>query len=80
MTFISSAIKYLRKLFVFIFIKSTFSNINKKFLKLKMSNIDWDGQNRQLVAEGRNVLERTSASIARSNQIAIETEQVGTEV
>lgn len=36
--------------------------------------------NRRLVLEGRQVLERTSASLARSNQIAIETENIGTEV
>jgi hypothetical protein len=44
-----------------------------------MSN--WsDQQNRQAVLEGRRILERTTASLARSNQVAIETEQVGTEV
>lgn len=40
----------------------------------------WDDHNRRLVLEGRQVLERTSASLARSNQIAIETEHIGTEV
>ena len=44
------------------------------------SNYDWDEHNRRIVLEGRNALERTSASLARSNQIAIETEQIGTEV
>lgn len=44
------------------------------------SNYDWDEHNRRLVAEGRQVLERTSASLARSNQIAIETENVGSEI
>lgn len=40
----------------------------------------WDDENRQTVYEGRQVLERTSASLARSNQIAIETENIGTQV
>lgn len=44
------------------------------------SHFDWDEHNRRIVAEGRQVLERTSASLARSNQIAIETENVGTEI
>lgn len=44
------------------------------------SSYDWNEHNRQIVAEGRQVLERTSASLARSNQIAIETENVGTEI
>lgn len=37
-------------------------------------------ENRRIVVEGRAVLERTGESIARSNQIAIETENIGTEV
>lgn len=41
---------------------------------------DWDDHNRRLVHEGRQILERTSASLARSNQVAIETENIGTEV
>lgn len=41
---------------------------------------DWNDHNRRTVLEGRQILERTSASLARSNQIAIETENVGTEV
>lgn len=41
---------------------------------------DWDDHNRQTVFEGRQILERTSASLARSNQVAIETENIGTEV
>ena len=44
------------------------------------SDYDWNDHNRRIVAEGQRVLERTSASIARSNQIAIETEEVGTQV
>jgi len=43
-------------------------------------NYDWNERNRQTVLEGRSILERTSASLARSNQIAIETEDIGTEV
>ena len=34
----------------------------------------------QLITNTHNVLERSGASIQRSNQIAIETEQIGTEV
>lgn len=40
----------------------------------------WDDDNRQIVHDGRQILERTSASLARSNQIAIETENIGTQV
>lgn len=41
---------------------------------------DWEDHNRRLVTEGRQILERTSSSLARSNQVAIETENIGTEV
>lgn len=41
---------------------------------------DWDQHNRRVALEGRQILERTSASLARSNQIAIDTETIGTEV
>lgn len=41
---------------------------------------DWQDHNRRLVHEGRQILERTSASLARTNQVAIETENIGTEV
>ncbi|XP_008195305.1 vesicle transport through interaction with t-SNAREs homolog 1B [Tribolium castaneum] len=44
------------------------------------SNYDWGAHNRQVVLEGRATLERTGESLARSNQIAIETEQIGNEV
>lgn len=44
------------------------------------NNVDWEERNRQLVLEGRAVLERTGESISRSNQIATETENIGTEV
>jgi vesicle transport through interaction with t-SNAREs protein 1 len=35
---------------------------------------------RRTVLEGRNILERTGDSISRSHAVAIETEQIGTEV
>ncbi|XP_066255038.1 vesicle transport through interaction with t-SNAREs homolog 1B [Euwallacea similis] len=41
---------------------------------------DWDAHNRQVLLEGTQALERTGESIARSHQIAIETENIGTEV
>lgn len=41
---------------------------------------DWQDHNRRMALEGRQILERTSASLARTNQVAIETENVGTEV
>lgn len=41
---------------------------------------EWDDRNRQIVQEGRAILDRTGQSIVRSNQIAIETETIGTEV
>ncbi|KAK9890974.1 hypothetical protein WA026_013311 [Henosepilachna vigintioctopunctata] len=44
------------------------------------SNVNWDSYNRQIGLEGRQILERTGESIARSNQIAIETENIATEV
>ncbi|XP_055315813.1 uncharacterized protein LOC129575788 [Sitodiplosis mosellana] len=44
------------------------------------SGYDWQDHNRRMVVEGRQILERTSASLARSNQVAIETENIGTEV
>lgn len=34
-----------------------------------MSNYDWDAHNRRTVIEGRQILERTSASLARSSQV-----------
>ncbi|XP_026478324.1 vesicle transport through interaction with t-SNAREs homolog 1B-like [Ctenocephalides felis] len=41
---------------------------------------DWDNVNRRTVLEGVSALERTSDSLARSHQIAIETEEVGTTI
>lgn len=34
-----------------------------------MSGFDWDSDNRRVVLEGRRILENTSASLARSNQV-----------
>ncbi|XP_049276802.1 uncharacterized protein LOC125760585 [Anopheles funestus] len=45
-----------------------------------MADFDWNDHHRQQVLQGRQILERTSASLARSNQIAIETEHTGHEV
>uniref|UniRef100_A0A2M4C4Z9 Putative vesicle transport through interaction with t-snares protein 1b n=1 Tax=Anopheles marajoara TaxID=58244 RepID=A0A2M4C4Z9_9DIPT len=45
-----------------------------------MGDYDWTEHHRQQVLQGRQILERTSASLARSNQIAIETEHTGHEV
>lgn len=45
-----------------------------------INEIDWDEHNRQLVLDGRAALERTAQSISRSNQVAAETETIGTEV
>lgn len=47
---------------------------------MAMGSTNWDDHNRQLVLEGRNILERTGESLHRSHQIALETEAVGTEV
>ncbi|CAH1117242.1 unnamed protein product [Phaedon cochleariae] len=41
---------------------------------------DYEERNRQIVLEGTAVLERTGDSLARSQQIAIETEGLGNEV
>lgn len=48
-------------------------------LKFKM-NEDYESRNRQIMLEGTQVLERTGESLARSHQIAIETENIGNEV
>ncbi|XP_055371760.1 vesicle transport through interaction with t-SNAREs homolog 1A [Condylostylus longicornis] len=42
--------------------------------------MDWDERSQRIAANTRNILDRTTASIARSQQIAIDAEQVGTEV
>jgi len=36
-----------------------------------MSVYNWDDHNRRAVAEGRQILERTTASLARSNQVKL---------
>lgn len=46
------------------------------YLSSEMANPD----HRRLLTESQAALERTSASLARSNQLAIETEYVGSEV
>ncbi|XP_072389902.1 vesicle transport through interaction with t-SNAREs homolog 1B [Diabrotica undecimpunctata] len=43
-------------------------------------NEDFEEHNRQILFQGTAALERTGESLARSTQIAIETEAVGTEV
>lgn len=45
-----------------------------------MNTDDYEERNRQIILEGTQVLERTGESLARSHQIAIETEDVGNEV
>lgn len=45
-----------------------------------MDNYDYDSHNRRVVIEGSRALERSAASLARSNQVAVETEQIGYEV
>lgn len=44
------------------------------------SSDNWDERNRQILIDGRAILERTGESIARSTQIAIESENIGAEV
>lgn len=41
---------------------------------------DYDALNRRTLLDGIQTLENTNESLARSNQVAIETEQIGTEV
>ncbi|CAG9860090.1 unnamed protein product [Phyllotreta striolata] len=41
---------------------------------------DYEQRNRQLLFQGTQVLERTGQSLARSTQIAVETETIGHEV
>lgn len=43
-------------------------------------NDEYETRNRQIILEGTQVLERTGESLARSHQIAIETENIGNEV
>jgi hypothetical protein len=44
-----------------------------------MADYDWDNHNRRVVLESRQILERSGASLARSNQVAIESENIGNE-
>lgn len=44
------------------------------------NDYDWEAQNRRTLFEGVRTLEGTNASLARSNQISAETEQIGTEI
>jgi vesicle transport through interaction with t-SNAREs protein 1 len=63
--------------------KEDVRKLNAKFRGV-LANIN-DGRGgapdpRQVVLEGKDILERTSDSIARSTAVAIETEQIGNEV
>lgn len=42
--------------------------------------IDWEAEHRRILLEGNAALERSSQSVARSQTIAVESEQIGTEV
>lgn len=42
--------------------------------------INWEEEHRQTLLEGNAILEQSSQSISRSQAIAIESEQIGTEV
>lgn len=44
------------------------------------SAIDWDAEIRRTLLESNSALERTSQSLTRSQIVAIESEQIGTEV
>lgn len=35
-----------------------------------MSNYNWESENQRVVLEGRQILQNTSASLARSNQVS----------
>lgn len=62
---------------------SSNSNTNNNYHRINNDDstpTSWRDVHRQAVLDGTAVLERTSDSIARSNQLAIETEQIGTEV
>lgn len=43
-------------------------------------NVDWESENRRTLLEGRAALERTAQSVARSQRVAVETDQIGAEV
>lgn len=42
--------------------------------------VNWEEEHRQTLLEGNAILERSSQSISRSQAVAIESEQIGTEV
>ncbi|KYN03502.1 PREDICTED: vesicle transport through interaction with t-SNAREs homolog 1B-like [Cyphomyrmex costatus] len=42
--------------------------------------VDWDAEHRRILLDGNAVLERSAQSVARSQVVATENEQVGTEV
>ncbi|CAL7939358.1 unnamed protein product [Xylocopa violacea] len=42
--------------------------------------VNWEQEHRQTLLEGNAVLERSSQSIVRSQAVAVESEQIGTEV
>lgn len=43
-------------------------------------SIDWEAEHRRTLLDSRATLERSASSVARSQRVAAETEQVGTEV
>ncbi|XP_012251360.1 vesicle transport through interaction with t-SNAREs homolog 1B [Athalia rosae] len=44
------------------------------------SAIDWDSEHRRTLLDSRATLERSGSSVIRSQRIAVDTEQIGTEV
>jgi vesicle transport through interaction with t-SNAREs protein 1 len=63
--------------------RETLGRLNSRFRGILANfneNPRGNADPRQIVLEGRTILERTSDSIARSHAVAIETEQIGTEV
>lgn len=60
--------------------KEKFSILVDLFLYCGLSSEMANPDHRRLLTESQAALERTSASLARSNQLAIETEYVGSEV
>ncbi|XP_064552964.1 vesicle transport through interaction with t-SNAREs homolog 1B [Drosophila montana] len=50
------------------------------YTQLPSGSIDYEHRHQQVVANTYDVLQRTTESIQRSNQVAIETENIGTGV
>ncbi|XP_017873218.1 PREDICTED: vesicle transport through interaction with t-SNAREs homolog 1B [Drosophila arizonae] len=50
------------------------------YTQLPSGSTDHDRRQQQVIANTYDVLQRTTQSIQRSNQVAIETENIGTEV